>query len=543
MGEERHRANPRWPGSARIAKKLMNTKIIFLICILVVSLSLSIWLLLRPKTESVTIPAVAEAGDIFLKPCPVKIASMTYQADCGALIVPENRSHPVSRLIALPVKRIHSRSDHPQEPIFYLAGGPGQSNMGFQPPAWLLEQHDVVMVGYRGVDGEPKLDCPEVSTAMLGVDGDLLSPASLDNLSAAMQTCAKRLQDSGVDLAGYTIPEVVEDMESARSGLGYSRINLLSESYGTRVAQIYAIMHSESLLRSAMLGVNPPGHFLWLPATTDTQVETYARLCQKDDNCTTRIPNLAASMRSVNQSMPKHWLFLPIDPGKVKVVAFAMLFHRTTAPIIFDAYLAAERGDPSGLALMSLAYDFMMPKMMTWGEFFAIGSSADFEAGRDYRAELSTPDAILGAPMSMLIWGSAAGWPVTPMPEQYRQVHPSDIPTLLVSGSVDFSTPAEFATQELLPSLRNGKQVLLSEQGHVGDFWGFQTEAAEHLLTSFFTTGEADDSLYTYLPMDFKPVMSFPLLAKILLVTGILLLIALGWAVWAMTRRIRRGRR
>lgn len=43
--------------------------------------------------------------------------------------------------------------------------------------------------------------------------------------------------------------------------------------------------------------------------------------------------------------MPKHGLFLPIDPGKT--VAFAMLFHRTTASIVFDAYLAAECGDAS----------------------------------------------------------------------------------------------------------------------------------------------------------------------------------------------------
>ncbi len=518
----------------------MNTKIIFLICILIAALALTGWWLLRTKSGAITVPAGAKAGDIFLKSCPIKISGVKYQADCGTLVVPENRSNPNSRLIALPVKRIHSPSGNPQEPILYLSGGPGQSNMGFHPPAWLLAQHDVIILGYRGVDGDPKLDCPEMSEAMLGIDGDLLSPASLDNLGVAMQTCAKRLQAAGVDLGGYTIPEVVEDMEAVRSQLGYAQINLLSESYGTRVAQIYAIMHPESLLHSAMIRVNPPGHFVWMPATTDAQVETYARLCQKDEACAARTTDLAASMRRVNQAMPSRWLFLPIDPGKVKVVAFALLFHRTTAPIIFDAYLSADQGDPSGLALMSLAYDFLMPKMMTWGEFFAIGGSADFEADRDYRSELTTPDAILGAPMSLLIWGSASNWPITTMPDLYRQVHPTDISTLLISGSVDFSTPPKFAEQELLPSLRNGKHVLLSEQGHVGDFWAFQPQAAERLLTSFFATGAADDSLYVYQPMDFKPAMRFPLLAKILLGTGILLLIALGWAISGILRRTQR---
>jgi hypothetical protein len=123
------------------------------------------------------------------------------------------------------------------------------------------------------------------------------------------------------------------------------------------------------------------------------------------------------------------------------------------------------------------------------------------------------------------------------MAAEYRQVHPTDVQTLLISGSVDFSPPAQFARDELLPSLRNGKQVILAERGHIGDFWGFQPEAAERLLTSFFDTGDVDDSLFTYLPMDFKPAMRFPVLAKILLGTGVLLILGLGLAIGRIFRR------
>jgi pimeloyl-ACP methyl ester carboxylesterase len=518
----------------------MNIKMLILIGLAAAILALMGWFVLRPKDKPVVVMPGDKPGDLFLQPCTVKIGQVGYVAECGRLIVPENRANPASRLIALPVRRIHSPNANPAEPIFYLAGGPGSSNMNFVPPAWLLANHDVILVGYRGVDGTPKLDCTEVAEAMTGLNGDLLSPASLDHISATMKDCAARLQKEGVDLAGYNMPEVVEDMEAARTSLGYAHVNLLSESYGTRLAQIYAYMHADNLLRSAMIGVNPPGHFLWLPETSDAQVEYYAGLCRQDPKCGAQTRDLADAMRGVNQAMPRRWLFLPIDPGKVKIVAFAMLYHRTTAPIIFDAYLSAEKGDASGLALMSLAYDFILPRMMTWGEFFAIGSSADYEAGRDYRAELTRPDAILGAPMSLLIWGSADGWPITPMASEYRQVHPSEVETLLISGSVDFSTPAQFAKDELLPSLHKGKQVIIAEQGHVADFWAFQPTAAESLLTSFYDTGIGDDSLYTILPMDFKPAMSFPLLAKILLGTGILLLIGLGSAIWGINRGISR---
>ncbi len=518
--------------------------VFYIVVLLMVVLAVAAVFWLRPSpSKAVTVPPGAKAGDLFLEPCTVTINKIEYAADCGTLIVPEYRGDPAARLIALPVQRIHSPAQNPAEPIFYLSGGPGTSNMSANPPTWLLDNHDYVKVGYRGVDGTPKLDCPNFADASRGYGDNLLSPESLDLIGEAAAACASQLESKGVDLRGYTIPEVVEDMEAARAGLGYERIDLLSESYGTRVAQIYAYMHPQKLLRSAMIGVNPPGHFLWLPATLDSQIEQYAELCRKDSACLARTPDLAAVMRTINGSMPASWMGIPIDSGKVRLVANFMLFHRTSAPIIFDAYLAAEKGDPSGLALMSLAYDFILPNMMTWGEFLAIGSSADYEPGRDYRSEVTAAGFILGAPMSELIWGTAPdNWPSFLMPEEYRMIHPSDVETLLISGSVDFSTPAQFAEQELLPSLNKGRHVIISEQGHVGDFWSFQSAARKRLLTSFFETGTADDSLYTYLPMDFKPAMSFPLLAKILLGTGLPLIVILGIAVWRIIRRIRRGR-
>ena len=494
-----------------------------------------------PKPKAVTVPPGAKAGEVFLTPCEVKMGSAAHAADCGTLVVPEYRGNPASRLIAVPVQRIHSPALHPAEPIFYLSGGPGESNMDWMPTAWLLAAHDFVKVCYRGVDGTPRLDCPEFSAAAHGFGGDLLGPESLRLIGQAAGVCAERLQAEGVELRGYTIPETVEDMEAARAALGYERINPLSESYGTRVAQIYAAMHPRSLWRSAMIGVNPPGHFVFLPKTIDAQIEHYAELCRKDASCSARTLDLAASMRRVGRSMPKSWMGLPIDPGKVRTVAFAMLFHRSTAPIVFDAYLAAERGDASGLALMSRAYDFIMPNMMVWGEFMAIGCSADYEPGRDYRAELTAPDSILGSPMSEFIWFSAPRhWLPLLMPEEYRKARPTDVETLLISGSVDFSTPAPFARLELLPYLKNGQQVVIAEQGHVDDFWRYQPEAARRLLTSFYDTGIADNSLYKYLPMDFKPSLRLPLLAKVLLGVGIVLFLALGIAVWIVVRLVRR---
>jgi hypothetical protein len=55
------------------------------------------------------------------------------------------------------VTRIKARSEHPSEPIFRLEGGPGMT-MEFSKASRFADDHDVVLVGYRGVDGSVRLD-------------------------------------------------------------------------------------------------------------------------------------------------------------------------------------------------------------------------------------------------------------------------------------------------------------------------------------------------------------------------------------------------
>jgi len=500
-------------------------KILLIIVLVIVVIAM---LVAFNPTQKITLPPNARAGDLNFKPCDYKTKSATYKAECGMLIVLENHLNATSRLIAVPIKRIHAQNDSPLAPIFYLGGGPGMSNMGFNPADELLAKHDVVLVGYRGVDGSSVLDCPEYSQATLGDGHDVFSDESLAIMTRAVKVCSARMNAEGVDLSGYTISQVVEDLEATRVALGYEKINLLSESYGTRVAQVYATVHPESLNRSAMLGVNPPGRFVWEPEMVDAQIEYYGQLWAKDESARARTANLPETMRNVSRNMPKRWLIFPIDPGKVKTVAFVMFFNRNTSAMVFDAFVAAEHGDASGLALMSMAYGLVVPKAFVWGDFFAKGASADMDPHRDYVATLRAPDSIIGSPVAFMIWASLSrAWPHNKMPPEPSPVHPGNVETLLVSGSVDFSTPAEYATNELLPSLKNGRQIILSEMGHVGDMWSVQPKATLRLLTSFYDTGTADESLYTYEPMNFQVPLGFPLLAKLLLASGVLLMVGL----------------
>jgi pimeloyl-ACP methyl ester carboxylesterase len=442
-------------------------------------------------------------------------------------------------LISLPVIRVHSLSQNPSEPIFYLAGGPGQTNMKFRPPDEILVKHDFVLVGYRGVDSSVRLECPEVKKAIKGTGRDLLDKSSLSNLDKAFCDCAIRIRNEGINLDAYTMLDVIQDMESARIALGYDHIQLLSQSYGTRIAQIYGYQHPETVIRSVMIGVNPRGRFVWEPSKIDQQIGYYSQLCSQDSACRLRSRDLSRTMRNVIRKMPDHWLFFRIDPGKVKLISFALLYHRNTAAQVFDTFIIAEKGDPSGLALMSLAYDFMFPRMITWGDLAAKAISADYDTTRNYALEMDPSSSVLGSPFSKLLW-SLSDWPTASIPEEYRKVQPSSVPTLMLSGSVDFSTPAEYATEQLLPLYTKGKQVIIKESGHTHDIWNVNRAATVHLITGFFDKGLTDDSLFSYAPMDFHVSWGFPVIAKAAVIIFLLVLFVFTLLFYKFIRNFRK---
>lgn len=146
----------------------------------------------RPKRKMTVLPN-ARAGDLTLEPYDYKTKTRTYRAECGTLIVPESRLSPRPRLIGLPVKRIHTESDSPRKPIVYFGGGPGMSNMRFDPPDELLANPDVLLVGYRGVDGSSVLDCPEYSKATLGDGRNVSRDESLAMMTDAVRACREAI--------------------------------------------------------------------------------------------------------------------------------------------------------------------------------------------------------------------------------------------------------------------------------------------------------------------------------------------------------------
>ncbi len=236
-------------------------------------------------------------------------------------------------------------------------------------------------------------------------------------------------------------------------------------------------------------------------------------------------------------------MFLPIHPGNVQASANAMLFHRGSAAMVFDTYVAAANGDPSGLWLISVVAPYIFPTIANWGDNASKAVSADYDPRRNYARELVPPDAIMGAPLGRFLWGVGNRWPIQHIPERYRRMQFSDVETFVLNGSLDFSTPAENTTRDLMPYLRNGTHVVLAEMGHIGDLWFVQPVTTMQLLTSFLETGVPDTTAYRYVPMDFNVRWGYPLLAKLTIGGGVFVVLLLGGGVWWTVRFIRRRRR
>ena len=320
--------------------------------------------------ESVSVPAGAKAGDLDLHDCTYSTEVGDLPADCGTLVVAENASVPGSRLIALPIVRIRARSDD-RGPIFRLPGRPGHHEHGFRSGEPVRGRS---RLRPRRVSRGRRVPAARVPGGHLG--GQALERSHrrgvLPGVRRGVPGVRRPVRRRGIDVTSYGLAQRVDDLEAAREALGYERINLVSESVGTRTAMIYAWRYPERIHRSVIIAANPPGNFLWDPETTVEQIARYAEYRSKDAGCRGRTAHLADTMRSTE--IPERWLFLPIDEGNVRSASHYGLMESTPeaapphAPMTIDAWLSAAEGDAGGFWFQSLLSDFAFPTAFVWGE-------------------------------------------------------------------------------------------------------------------------------------------------------------------------------
>lgn len=440
------------------------------------------------------------------------IDNKNYSTLVGDIEVSEDYKNQNSRKIHLPIFIVKSSSNNPTEPIFWLDGGPGSSNILSENkiisanPSKLLENHDLVCIGYRGVDGSTILKSKKVNKALKGKNNQLLSEKSLNNVEEKIKEYQVQLQKEDIDINNYSMINVIEDIEAIRKHQGYKKINILSVSYGTRLALLYSYKYPAIINRSVMIGANPPGHFVWYPQKTENILTKYDSL-YKNQTLVDYKGSIKEVMKKSFDKMPKQWSIYKLDADKIKVGTFTSLFSKDMAGLVFEAYnRAANNDDYSYLYALQKMVDMNSPTFFS--EMSAKGVSADFVIGTDYRKTLDGENTILGGNLSKLFWGVASAWQMKTIPDEYRKCRESLTETLIISGDLDNSTPSDYAKEELMPLLKNGHQIILKNMSHSDIL--IKTMLTPNFLSNYFDSGTINkDDLTTPDSIDFKPSMKF----------------------------------
>jgi len=445
------------------------------------------------QTNETTSTRTVNAFRLVINSTPYIVNQQSYDAEIGTIEVQEIRGLESSPKVELPVVRIFSTSPSPSTPVFLLADGPGRSNLWQEGlPAWLLSQHDLIIVGYRGMDGSVSLKLPEVVQTLQSMQVDPLSTVGLSQLGDAIRQGFSRLQQSGIAVDHYTLADVVGDLDNVRMALNYEKINFYADGYGTRIAYLYELEHPQHVNRSLMLSASAPGGLVTSPKELDTVFQNYAQRWQQEGQNSSLLQLIQGGL----SQLPQTWKGLRIDADKVKMGTLLQLASVNTAPQVFNAYQLAAQGDYAGLAWLSSFYNQYI-QAINWGDFYAKGGSADADFGRNYIAELAAPGSVIGSPLAQLLWGGfqRGGVSIKPLDFEDRTLQLSQAETLMVHGQLDPLLTVGQAS-ELLPYLTNGHLVVLDGMGHSDDLTQLQPNAFQHMARIFFLNGSVDQSRF-----------------------------------------------
>jgi len=382
---------------------------------------------------------------------------------CSTLRVPLDYSGRVKGTLDLAVA---AGPPAPRGVLLVLTGGPGQPGAPYvgrlaDRLGEIARQYRIVMIDQRGT-GALALQCPALQREM-GYS-DLQPPTA-----AAVRACAAAI---GPNRQFFGTDDTVRDLDRLRQALGASRWALDGTSYGTYVAERYALAYPSRVSKLVLDSV--------VPHEASGQLETLAfpRVAQVLRNvCGSCADDLAADVRRYHNGtklLDAIVVLSVIDSTYRKEIDLprALREARLGNPARMREMLAIIRQSESsygsdqlsqGLHASTLCGDWRWP----WGD-----SSAPL-AGREAalkRYAKRLPKSALGPFDLDTVTGNGIMrqclyWPRTPPTPQPRAGAKILAPTLVLAGDRDLSTPLPWPKAEL-KLLPHARLVMVHDWGH-----------------------------------------------------------------------------
>ena len=170
-------------------------------------------------------------GTLAFTPCTLAPQSgvANVEAQCATLPVPENPALPAGRQVRLHIAWVPADETGTlaPDPVFMLAGGPGQSAAESYPQVAaafreVLKTRNVILVDQRGTGHSNPLSCKDEDESAQQDEG------AGDDATQARRM-AERCRDAlakRADLRFYTTTDAVADLEDVRKALGVAQLNI-----------------------------------------------------------------------------------------------------------------------------------------------------------------------------------------------------------------------------------------------------------------------------------------------------------------------------
>jgi pimeloyl-ACP methyl ester carboxylesterase len=395
---------------------------------------------------------------------------------CGRVSVLENRGRPDGRAISLRVVVLPAR-DRPSlpDPVFYLAGGPGQAaTVMLGDPSTsggrLREHRDLVFLDQRGTGGSNGLDCQ-----FYGPPADVQSYFDKFLPIDRVRACRAALSERA-DLAQYTTAASVEDLDEVRAALGYERINLVGGSYGTRLAMEYVRKHEASVRAVVLQSPVPPSEPIpeRFGQMAQQSLDAVLDECAATDACARAYPKIGEEAREVLARLRGGPVTATVVHQATGVATEVRVTHENIAESIrYMTYVAGQASAvPSVLHqaykgnFSPIAQDLLRRRADGTfdGLYLSITCAEDVPFVRASAAEDDDRTYLTGYRVREQR-AACAEWPRGEAPSWRGQPVTSDRPVLIVTGTLDPVTPVEFADL-IARTLPNSVQLRIPHAGH-----------------------------------------------------------------------------
>ncbi len=411
-------------------------------------------------------------------------------ATCGYLLVPEDRAKPKGRMVRIAIARLHSKATHPKsDPVVFLHGGPGIATLGdgigTRLSSPVLDERDLILFDQRGSGRSvPDLQCPERERAFVDALADPKPYAEeLATFDAATGACYHRLTATGVDLDQYDTEANAADLADLRVALGIKQWNLWGISYGTRLALTEMRDHPEGIRSVVLDSVYPPnaGAVDDVIDSSNRALTALANGCGTDPACHAAFPDVAGDVAKVIDHLDQHPYSFRYQPPDGSQPRQLHLTGAAAAGGIFNAMYSTDLISqlPSLIHRMANGNYAVVPAIaqtsipfvndMSEGAYLSI-ECADNGARSDAAKVASLRSDPGRAAIALLAgWNVfCKDWPVTPLPRSFGDVVHSAIPSLVIAGEYDPTTPAAHS-RAVAQALSHSVFVEVPRGGHSPD--------------------------------------------------------------------------